>query len=259
MTQCPSCKNMVQSGTTICPLCGSSISQISAPASPYSFDADILPYGEELPFIEHTTPASSTIPISPTAEPTIEQKTGFVTTAVPDATHLYYAKPVAAPLPHRARSIGTMALLGLLSLLLIVSTGGFSYYAAVVAPDDLHAQATSVAQTYLTAQAHSTEQASTQAIDKLLAMDPQALYSQVTSGTPIIDDPLTGPGGNTWFDYNDGDIGDCHFSNNAYHVRTSNAGDFFCEPIASFFKNMVFQVKVTIVKGDRGGFMFDGG
>lgn len=260
MTQCPSCKNTVQPNSAFCPFCGSSLSQDPASPSSHSLDPDALPYDEELPFREyapssHTPPFTAAMP--PTVAPAAEQTAGFVTAMPPAAFPLAEMQPVAAPLPRRASSIGTMALLGLLSLVLIISISGFAYYAVVAAPNDLHTQATGVAQTYLTAQARSTEQASTQAINKLLAMTPQALYSQVTSGTPIIDDPLTGPGDNVWFHYRGAGI--CNFVNNAYHIGASTPGGILCFALGSFFKDVAFQVEVTIVKGSRGGLLLDVG
>lgn len=243
--QCPSCKRTLQPGSAVCPVCDPSTSD---GASPYSTGADDQPYGTQISFVEYAGP--STIPTSPP----IEQNAGPVASE-------QIATPLSAPLattppPHRTTvSGGMITLLVVLSLLLIISASGFAYYAAIFAPADLHAQAANVTDAFLVDQAQSTAQASAQAVAKLASMTPQDLYKQTTSGTPIIDDPLTGLGGNTWFGCKL-KTSDCQFVNGAYHIRRSQKGFAYNLAVGSFFKNMAFQAQVTIIKGEYGGIIF---
>lgn len=55
----------------------------------------------------------------------------------------------------------------------------------------------------------------------------------------------------------DTDEGTCRFRNGAYYIDTATS-DYveYCTGAATHFSNYVFQVQMTIVKGDRGGLSF---
>jgi len=105
------------------------------------------------------------------------------------------------------------------------------------------ATATSSALTYLNATAR-------------VANDPQALYTQATSGVPMINDPLTNPAISSWNATLQSDTGYCDFADGAYHVVAPQANDVFPCSRPGTFSNFAFQVQMRIIKGDTGGIYF---
>jgi len=130
-----------------------------------------------------------------------------------------------------------------LVLLIIGSGGGLAYYAAVFHPTELHAQATAVAQNV-----------ATEATARAAAIDPQQLYTQITSSTPSITDPLNNADNSIWETTTS-----CNLTNGAYHASVSTMRVIvFCRALSTDFRNVAFQVQMTILKGDLGGLMFRG-
>ena len=153
-------------------------------------------------------------------------------------------------------TVMNITLLAFIVLFLIAGSGGLAYYAQVVHPRDMHVQATTVAQAVLQAQVKSTAQASLQLSATAAALTPQQIYAQATSGTPVINDPLTSSAGNTWYQFGTLTNG-CYYGGGAYHVRFDRKGFLFCYAINSFFHDLAFQVQVTILKGDIAGILFN--
>ena len=106
-------------------------------------------------------------------------------------------------MPQRPQVFTAMniTLLAVIVLFLMAGGSGLAYYAQVIHPNDLHAQATVVAQTVLEAQGQSTALANLRLSATAAALTPQQIYTQATSGTPVIDDALINSGGNTWYQY----------------------------------------------------------
>lgn len=124
----------------------------------------------------------------------------------------------------------------LIVALLIIGGSGLIYYALVGHPAALHAQATAVAQDFLTAQT------------------PQHIYAQTTSSRPAINDPLSKPS-SIWNE--SGSIGNgCTFTNGAYHLTVS--GSTFvtaCFARTNDLSDFAFQVQMTITQGLGGGLL----
>ena len=152
-------------------------------------------------------------------------------------------------------TVMNITLLAFIVLFLIAGGGGLAYYAQVVHPRDMHVQATTVAQAVLQAQVKSTAQASLQLSATAVALTPQQIYTQATSGTPVINDPLTSPAGNTWYQYGT-QTNSCYYSSRAYHLRLAEQGSNYCIAYNSFFHDLAFQVQLTILKGDGAGIIF---
>jgi len=130
-----------------------------------------------------------------------------------------------------------MILLLVIIALVITGSSGLIYYAAVARPANLHAQATSVTQDFLTAQAQ--------------AMTPEGIYTQATRGRPVINDPLSSPNSSSW------QTGfDCAFSGGTYHVTVHQvARSGICLARGSF-SDFAFQVRLSIIDGPTGGLVF---
>ena len=126
--------------------------------------------------------------------------------------------------------------------LVVIGGSGLIYYTAAAHPTNQHAQATSVAQDFLTAQAQS--------------MSPQDIYNQATRGKPAINDPLSGANGSIWREFSQGNSR-CLFTNGAFHAQLSGKGTAIgCFANSDRLSNFAFQVQMTIANGLEGGLLF---
>jgi hypothetical protein len=138
-----------------------------------------------------------------------------------------------------------IALLIILILLLIGSGSGLFYYLTTFHPAELRAQATAVTQNVLT-----------QARAQFDALPPQQLYTEVTSNTPTITDPLNNPDTSLWISNTQNGIS-CNLTGGAYHATVSTKSIIaLCLAPATDFQDIAFQVQMTIIKGDEGGLIF---
>ncbi len=194
----------------------------------------------------------------------------------PAQAYMQYAPPAGHAPRRSSLSKGMIALLVIL-VLLIIGASGIIIYATAIRPAQLQAEATSTAQAKLTgtaqanmtstAQAAATAQAYVYATStavaqatnqaKATATALEGTYTQATSGSPTIDDPLAQQDSNAWEVDNKTGGGGCAFSNGSYHASMPQAGFFApCYAQNSNFNNFAFQVQMTILKGDRGGLIF---
>jgi hypothetical protein len=136
-------------------------------------------------------------------------------------------------------------------LVLLVLTGsGILVYVTVYHPGELHAQATAVAGTFLTAQAQASAGLSTpQAM--ATANASQEMYTQATNGSPFYSNSLQGNTGGVWI------TGEgCDFTGGAYHVVGQKGLYITCPATLGPLGNLAFEAQVTIVKESIGGLMF---
>jgi hypothetical protein len=85
--------------------------------------------------------------------------------------------------------------------------------------------------------------------------DPQNLYKQVTSSTPVFDDHLTHQDDLHWAEGRE-----CFFAQGSYHAhdpyrKPPHATECLAQA-SNVSGNFVFQIKMTIVRGDKGGLLF---
>ena len=113
------------------------------------------------------------------------------------------------------------------------------------------------AQITATAQAKVTPTATTAVTTPTPAVTTvNGIYTQATSGTPTVSDPLSSQDTNNWY-INNTDVGSCGFSNGVYLASVVKAGFFKpCLEQATNYSNFALQVQMTILKGDRGGLIF---
>jgi hypothetical protein len=86
----------------------------------------------------------------------------------------------------------------------------------------------------------------------------QGFYTQATSGTPTLSDPLSAQDSNNWnmFPTNSSG-GSCGFTAGAYHSTMTTKGFFQpCYSHSSNFSNFALQVQMMITQGDEGGVIF---
>ncbi len=91
--------------------------------------------------------------------------------------------------------------------------------------------------------------------------DPQQLYTQATSGTPALTDPLSSSNPNGW-EAAPG-YGNCTFSGNAMHISATQAISkgtaALCVARSTNFGNFAYQVSTTISQGNATGVVFRAG
>jgi len=118
-------------------------------------------------------------------------------------------------------------------------------------------QATSAVTSAQTATALATTQANATATAQVniqlsaTATALQNIYTQATSGTPVLTDSLSSQDGNNWDEGSS-----CAFTGGAYHVTAPHNDFFNCNAQSTNFANFAFQVQMVIAKGDAGGILF---
>jgi TIR domain len=84
------------------------------------------------------------------------------------------------------------------------------------------------------------------------AVSPQNLYRQITSGQPLVSDPLTSPTENLW-----DSSASCSFTQGAYYITISQADRTSeCYDNFSTYSNSLFRATVSITSGDSAGLVF---
>ena len=83
---------------------------------------------------------------------------------------------------------------------------------------------------------------------------PQSIYALATSRSPFLANSLSNNSADyPWYEGTD-KIGTCLFTGGAYHNIEPTPGYFHaCGPPGVILRDLVFQVQMTIVKGDAGG------
>lgn len=285
--QCTTCGTTLQPGMTTCPSCGAAVPTDTSESSPYETYAETVPY---IPYnaSEEKAPAPASLPSSgtpaleqsfygpsslgessmPQGAPPADQGSQASESEVaspstdlePPADEVAQAQlPLAqpepilqpplptptqpVPQPRRGLSASVTALFIILALLIIGGGGGLAYYATIFHPAELHAQATVVAKNVV---AEATARSAT--------INPQLLYTQITSRTPSITDPLNNANSSIWEATTA-----CKLTNGAYHASIATKNEIvFCRALSTNFHNVAFQVQMTMLKGDLGGLMFRG-
>lgn len=182
------------------------------------------------------------------------------------------------PARRSQRGLST-AMIMLLTALAVFVVGGSAIilYSRVVRPNQLRAQtsanavakstATTLSQARSTARAGATALAqmnATATVQTLVVAHTQATatvlqrnFNQATNGNPALNDSLNHQDTNNWEVDSKADGGGCAFANGAYHVSAPLTGFFSsCYAQSHVFSNFVFQVQMTVLKGDRGGIIF---
>lgn len=173
---------------------------------------------------------------------------------LPDTTSSHESTPPVQPappapvLPPRKRHTrpGITRAIGIsLVLLILLIIGGvfsFSRQRTTITP----AQATQ------TAVAKRTQQA----VATFTSRPSQAIYTTVTSGKPLIDDPLNNKSKSTWGTIQGAGYS-CNFNGGIYTLQMSNAHAFLnCQSGAGPFHNFAFQTDMSIAKGFDSGLTF---
>src|SRR5579884_3635121 len=220
--QCDTCGTQLPAGAAYCPTCGSvTPSNVSSSGVAPSDPTVFTSYGES----SQNPYPSGEAPQSPYPHP--DPYTNSSTAPPPPAVR------------RRRLSAMIIALLIVLALLIVAAGGAFYFFkvASSTRQPATHSQA---------AQATPT------------AQTPQSMYSQVTQGTPVLDDPLLKNDTNNWTEGTSSDgTTSCGFTGGAYHAKANPQNTYsLCMAQGTNFSDFAYQVQMTIAKGEFGGMVF---
>ena len=244
---CIKCGTALPAETATCPTCGASTPYNVTISSPPNTGVEENPLSslawQEEPqpssdWQEYQSTSEQRTPQAEVSQPVTPQPTPVSQQPQPTSQPMAdQTLPIQQEAQRRDSSLAKPLLLTILALL-IIGGGGLIYYVSIGRPAEFHAQATAIAQTFLT------------------PVSPQDVYTNSTSGKPMINDPLNSPGSSTWSA--SGSIGNsCAFTNGAYHLSMS--GNTFitqCFSNTSSLSDFAFQIRMTITQGSLGGLVF---
>ncbi len=171
-----------------------------------------------------------------------------------------YAPPPTEPPPPpprirgRGLSAGRIAIMAVL-VLLVIGAGSLFFFRTLSPSTQPQPHATPTTQAV---QATNTPSQPTQPPATPTPATPQDLYTQITQGTPVLDDTLSTNSTNNWTDNTTSDgMASCMFSGGVYHAIAKQQNAFMlCAAQATNFNDLAFQVQMNIVKGEFGGIVF---
>lgn len=270
MDRCTWCGYSLQPGTTACPSCGTAV-----PISANSAQDQLLLEQEQ----DAPTLAEDPLGEPPASFSASPPEAPFASAQAQQPFPASYAQPFPAAMPpRRPSSLSRGALITYAGLALLALFSGLTLilYAGVIHPAQLHQQATATAIGQMHLEASQTALANAQASATAIAIANatataqalataqavatatalQNIYTQATSGTPVINDTLAGDNYN-WDLGNTTDGGGCFFTGGAFHAAVRTKGFFLpCIAHATNFSNFAFQVSMTFIHGTSGGIAF---
>src|SRR5260221_5948407 len=281
--QCRSCGEALVARAVFCPHCGKPVDSGNSEFSLYEYGSSdgSAPYGPSTPIIE----SSSATP-NQQSQPNLQQNAQAQAFPVQqfDPYQQLYADPQTysgqqfyqeapplsqgnvqqspgadqppPPQPQKRGGPSSAMIVPLVVLALLVGTGSVIAYIALA---HRPAQQTQTTTPIPTTPATLTT-TSAQTIPTITTSDPQQLYTQATSGTPALTDPLNSSNPNGWEAVPGG--GNCTFSGNALHVSAtqviSKETTAICVAGSTSFGNFAYQVSTTISQGNITGVVFRG-
>jgi type II secretory pathway pseudopilin PulG len=178
-----------------------------------------------------------------------------------------YPSPAAQPSRPKRSAVTTVLLVAI--ALVLIAGGVLVFYLGYYQPKQAQIAANSTAQAVQAAsraaasstaqvvQATANAAASSTAQVQATALAYQNIYTQATSGTPVLDETLATPTSHIWdVSLGSSSPGGCAFAGGSYHSTISSAGFFQpCYAENTNFSTFAFQVNMTITKGDFGGIL----
>ncbi|MBV9227913.1 MAG: protein kinase [Chloroflexi bacterium] len=233
-------------------------------------------YGSQLPPVEnpYVPPPLSPVAQKPITPPPYQPAPSTPLSAASDAflprvtpqpsSHPQQMQPQSLPQtatgPARNPSqlrLSTTMIVVLAAVLVLIVGGSVFAYAGVYLPYQRQVQATAAVNAQLTGTARAHANATTTVRVQAAATQTarMEIYTQATSGTPIVSDPLKTPDNYGWSHTNDS-AGQCNFVDGAYHAQVQMGNTYACYASATNFTDFAFQVEVTIISGSSGGIAF---
>lgn len=217
--QCTSCGTLLQAGVSICPNCGAAVATPRAVPSPEKTPSF---YDEYIPFTDQDTPP----PAPPEQFEPAQQTTEAGETFPMEAGETLPAEPVAGlPSPRRKPLLVLTTTFSIVSLLVII----------VLVFLLIH---NSIPQTPL---------------NQFGTSDPQAIYTQVTTKVPVVNDAFTSKTSGNWAPAS---AGSCTVRGNSLHVTAPQGNNVLCASTTLSVSNFACQVQITLTQGDTVGLLF---
>ena len=229
---CIQCGTALPSAMATCPACGAS--------TPYNVTASSVETSwqqssEPQPPPEQDDYQPETLP-QPVSASTWSQLPPAQQAAEPPSP-VEQVSPRPPSINRGATPLARALLLAILAIL-IIGGSGLIYSVAVGRPAEFRAQATAIVQTLLT------------------TTSPQGIYTNATSGKPVINDPLSSSSRSSWSETSKAGS-KCTFTSGAYHLNSSgNNLETLCFSNTSNLSDFAFQVQMTITQGSSGGIAF---
>jgi serine/threonine protein kinase len=237
-------------------------------------------YGSQPPYVEHPYAPPSLYPVAqnsiipPVSDPFAPKITPQFTplpSSYPEQNaytpqHAQQVQPqalpqtVTRPAQNSLKSrLSTAMIIVLAAALLLIVGGSVFAYSGVYLPYQRQVQATAAVNAQITETAQAYAKATTTARAQATATRTALMdvYTQATSGTPTISDPLNAPDNYGWTRSNSSG-GKCDFVDGAYHSRAQVGYFSSCYAAATNFTDLAFQVEMTIISGTSGGIIFRG-
>jgi hypothetical protein len=102
----------------------------------------------------------------------------------------------------------------------------------------------------------STTPSNTMTASSITTNDPQALYNQVMSLKPTVDDPLSAQNQTTWQALGQGSQATCTFNSGALHAKGTQGPIVGCLDTSDTYNNFAIQMQMSIIQGDAVGLAF---
>ena len=250
--QCRSCGTVLQPGVVACPSCGAPTSSDTSDPSSYDSRENTIPPFAYAPFVETSSMSSSQKSHPNSQPPTNPQPYSgpqfhMGAQPFPDRDIQPFAGAVQQPVPiqqQRRGLSGVMIAVLVILTLLIVAVSGLTYYTLVILRPAQH-------QTKASARTPTISTTPT-------LTNPQALYTQATSGTLALNDPLSSQNPNGWEAI--GGYGSCTFTGKALRASATHQVSTYtvslCLATSTSFVNFAYQARTTIIQGDASGLIF---
>lgn len=228
--------------------------EYAAGATSYTAPADRLPPASYSPASERTVgdyapPDYRQSPGGPRAYPGAGAYPNYqVPDQVAHAGQVFPPQYYSPQQPPQARRGRAGAVTAVILVLLLLIGSGLGLYFGYYQPRQTHTGGTVTAQTQIAGTAQVSQTGTAQAY--------QGLYTQVTGGTPALNDPLNAQTNSQWDD-STGTNGSCGFTGDSYASSVPDVNFFQpCYAENTNFSNFAFQIDMTIKQGDEGGIIF---
>lgn len=254
--KCNYCEWQIPAEAKICPHCGQTAPMYYAAsgtgpdeATKISQPSDGMAVSHDLPLPNTLTPHLAADPYDsqiPPPPPTYNSSGSLP----PSPYHVSSSLPYTAPqttVPPVRRQGRSLLNVGVILLILLLLIGGVFVYFSRSTPGK------GTGQSQL-----STATVQPSVVDTTVPLttgNAQTLYKSVTSGTPVLASPLSGPDNYGWDDYAQSGT-HCWFTGGAYHSQAAPKYFSPCYAQATNFGNFLFQASVTILSGHSGGLVF---
>lgn len=219
--QCTSCGTSLEAGTSICPHCGTPVATLVANSRPVpSPEKTPSYYDEYIPFTDQETPLPEALTPS---EPEPSHQTNEAEEILPGAP------PASSPPTRRNPLLVLTTTFSIVSLLVII---GLVFLL-------IH---------------NATQSSTTQTpLKQFGTSDPQAIYTQVTTKIPLVNDAFSSQTSSAWAPST---TGNCAVSGNSLHVTAPQGDNVLCASKALSVSNFACQVMITLKQGDTTGLLF---